>query len=885
MRFRVPRAALVFIVALILLCLSMSVSFAEEGKAVKLEFVPIYNLSAEEAIASCYSNLEQLGIDRSLVTITTLESVQKKIAVQSTQDVIDIVKQIMNTIDPPPPPPQKKPQVKEILETLTVHNLSPAELGYKLDEVMVTFMNFTRLEPGAENFFIYARDAEGTNSVTFYIPNIDEVNKIFFERKQGYIGYQVYIRATDREKVFVEQMKGIIGTVDMPLAGKEYKSIQVYYVEVSEAINSLKALGYHAINTSSESGSIDAAISKGASPVIYSAPAVSRQQVELSTNFGSGSSKDIRAGQFTTVQMRDPVATSDFHKLIIYGSAEEIAAVEEFIALIDVPARQIMIEAHVIEINVDDIEDIGLKAVEGIDDLIAGNVSSLFPGESGSSGDNNLFTYDDDGTPGGSFSATIQALVQDGKATIKARPKVVTVDGRQAIISIGRQVPVIQETQTSSDRSIFEINFVPVGITLNIKPRIGAGGREVQMEIDAVVSNVETINNVIADASLRAPELNTREVHNIVRIPNHQSLILGGLISTESERRTFKVPILGDLPLIGGIFQRSKTAETRTEIIIVITPHIAEEVQPRPYENDENPYLINDITFTPVGTDIFDELENIMLPSTYLIKQTDIEGMDLSTLEPLVTRQDIVKYSTDDPVLLTLRNIVRKVHLVKRLRMLEGPIPEGMADDLVLYNAEAFLIVYLEESNDLTIDELIPGRQIVIPSNPKPEEGFESSTPLWNSINFMQLTQRYGPMQEVVRTLMILDGKQPPEKMDIPKSEPVPVELIEAEVEEQDSDMIAYGPYKIGLQADDGGHRLVAISFELLPKEDVDRASIITRQDDIEALALAIFNGYTFEDLTSPTGSGMAAAGLAAGIDELLGDEIVEEINLEQIVN
>ena len=129
MRSRVPRAVLVFIVALSLLTLQPVSSTAEEGKAVKLEFVPYYELTPEDAIGQCYANLEQLGIDPSLITITKLESVKGKLlAVQSTQDLIDIVKQIMQNIDPTPSPPPKPQEVIEVLETLTIRNLSPGEL-------------------------------------------------------------------------------------------------------------------------------------------------------------------------------------------------------------------------------------------------------------------------------------------------------------------------------------------------------------------------------------------------------------------------------------------------------------------------------------------------------------------------------------------------------------------------------------------------------------------------------------------------------------------------------------------------------------------------------------------------------------------------------------
>jgi len=880
MRFWVARNALFIAMALLLAAFPGTISAAADNQPVKLEFVSIYNLPAPDAIAQCYTNLGKLGIDKNLVTITTLESVPNKIAVQSSQDIIDIVKQIMNTIDPPPPPPLVPCVPQEVLTDVNIKNLSPTELKYKLDEVMSTFMGFMPLQPGGDNLLFYARDNAGTNKITFYIPNLGEINKLYFERKQGYQGYKVYIRSIDQEQVAVDQIKGILSTIDLPLAGKSYKAVQLYYVEIDEAIKSLKSVGYYAVNTSTDTGAFTDLIKSGVSPVIYSAPSVTVQSVNLSTNFGSGSSKDIRAGQFTTVQMRDPVATTDINKVIVYGSPEEIAAVEEYLALIDVPARQIMIEAQVIEINVDALKDLGLKSVRGIDDLFKGDITSLFPGEGTAAADSNTFIYDDAGKPAGSFSAAIQALVEDGKATIKARPKVVTVDGRQAIISIGRQVPVIQETQVGDQRSIFEINFVPVGITLNIKPRIGAGAREVQMQVDAVVSNIETINNVIADASLRAPELNTREVHDIVRIPNHQALILGGLISTETERRTYRVPILGDLPLIGSLFRRSKTAEMRTEIIIVLTPHISEEVEPRPYEKDPNPYGINDAMLIPIGTDIFDEFRNILMPSNYIIKQTDIEGMDISTLQPLTQREKIVKHSVDDPVLLTLRSIVRKLNLVTELRMLgdSAHSPSWMDPELVRYNAEAFLILYLEETNGLTIDELIPGRQIVIPSNPVPEEGFESRAPLWNSINFLQVAQKYEPMQAVVASLMTLDGKQPPET----KVQVSPPENPQAAPSTPNA--IAYGPYKIGLLSGDGSHKLVSVSYELIPVEGTDRAMIESRVRDIEALALAILNDYSYEELTSPDGAGIAAGKLASGIDELLGGNVVDQINLQQSV-
>ncbi|MCX6645433.1 MAG: hypothetical protein NTY09_03620 [bacterium] len=725
-----------------------------------MEFVPIYNLGQEEAILQLYQNLELIGIDRTDLVITTLASVPDKIVIQGPRELIDIAKQILNTIDPPPQPPDPPPP--ELIDQITIRNLAPSDFAAKLDEVMNNFIGMVKLEPSADNFIVYARSIDGSGQITFYTPNMDTVTQAFIQQPLGYQGYQIYIRATTNEQALIASIKQIVATIDQPVTARSYKVLNVYYLQVDEAIGSLNAAGFNAVLTSAGTDpNALSALQTGQGPIIYSAPQVDTTSAELSSRFSeNGSTSGIRGNGFTVLSFPDSVATTDTNRLIIFGTQSEIASVETYIALIDVPARQVLIEAQVIELNVDDLDDLGLRAISGQDDILSGAINPVFPGESSSSGPGgNFFTYDDSGAPQGNFQASLAALILDGRATVRARPKVVAVDGRQAIITIGRQVPVVQETLNPDDRSVFNISFVPVGITLNIKPRIGRGGEEVQMQVNAVVSNVETLNNVVSELSLVAPELATREVSTVVRIPNHQSLILGGLISTELETRTYKIPLLGDLPLIGSLFRRTREIRDRTEIIIVITPHVAEETEERDYGSDSpNPYTITDPYLIPLGSEILDNLDNVLFPGEYLIKQVDIRGINIVTGQPEIPADQIVPYSSNDPVMLTLLAIIRKLSLVDNLRMMSGiEIPADMDEVTARYHAEAFLIAYLRYLNSLDIAGISAGRRLLVPSFPIPGEGFEEPDLAWHSVHYLSITRANPILTGLAETIRWLD--------------------------------------------------------------------------------------------------------------------------------
>ena len=722
---RINRIILLTIIGFLLITLPIS---AQEEKTRKFEYLPLYKYKTEPetALKLLKDNLAQLGIleDRIVVTILPLEP--DKLAVQGEASVIEIAKTLMRNIDPPPPaPPQPPAKPQDLIMSFYVKHMHPKELWRKIDEIMHNFLDFQRFDAGADNMVVYARGDGVQNQINLFIPDFVKAEKDFLNPKQGYSGYRVFVHATQNEKPFIDTLMDFVTTIDKAPGEMRYEIIPVYYVEIKEMIKELQAAGYNAVDTGNAvDANILQLIKSGASPVIYSAPKISSESTSISTQFSGGTGGQIRGNQFQVLAYANPTSTADIFNLVVYGTRQEIQAIRDFIALVDIPAKQILIEAQIIEINIDDLHDLGLREIRGYDDLIQGTVFPKFPGEGTTPQEEtaNIFTYDDSGASRGSFEASIAALILEGKATIKARPKVTTVDGRQAIISIVRQVPVAQETiSPNSDRSTFDISFVPVGITLNIKPRIGRSNSEIQMQVNAVVSNVETINNVVSGLNIQAPELNTREVSTIVRIPNHQSLILGGLISTQTERRTYKVPILGDLPLLGKLFSRTRSSKDRTEIIIVLTPHIANEVGGRTSE-EANKYQLNSEFLKPKDSPILDSLDNMVSRSSYIVKFADIEGIDPITKQPMsFTGEKPLVGSANDPVFLTVRNIVNQLNLVDSLNLMDSIVfpsdyPYPHNDDERRIFAEAFIIDYVIGVNDINLDNLTVGKTLLVPS-------------------------------------------------------------------------------------------------------------------------------------------------------------------------
>lgn len=165
------------------------------------------------------------------------------------------------------------------------------------------------------------------------------------------------------------------------------------------------------------------------------------------------------------------------------------------------------------------------------------------------------------------WEARLKALEQKGKARVLANPRMAVVNGRQATISIGSQRFIqVQFLQWGNQQE--RIETVDIGVRLEIRPWTGGNG-EVTTFINTRFSNINQI-----DPQSGLPLLATREATTSVRVKDGETIVIGGLKLSQKFSTKRKVPILGDLPLLGPLFRSANKSEVESELVLFVTPHI-----------------------------------------------------------------------------------------------------------------------------------------------------------------------------------------------------------------------------------------------------------------------------------------------------------------------
>jgi type IV pilus assembly protein PilQ len=264
--------------------------------------------------------------------------------------------------------------------------------------------------------------------------------------------------------------------------------------------------------------------------------------------------------------------------LIITDYAANIEKVKKLIEGIDKPPQQVLIEVKILDITSKDLHNIGVTY--SADYKPAGDVKGLFQrntryqeelkGTVGMAGPSSAlsggqFQVNTLNFKGLSITATIDALVQDQKANLLASPSIAVLNNREARIVIGEKVPYKERTQTTTGTTE-TTKFIDVGTTLRVTPSINADGY-ITMMVHPEVSSV----TAILDAG---PRITTRECDTTVRVMEGETIVLGGLIKQQDDRTRSKIPLLGDLPIIGLLFSDRSKEQTQTELAVFITPKI-----------------------------------------------------------------------------------------------------------------------------------------------------------------------------------------------------------------------------------------------------------------------------------------------------------------------
>ena len=266
--------------------------------------------------------------------------------------------------------------------------------------------------------------------------------------------------------------------------------------------------------------------------------------------------------------------------LLFYGTESEALSVREIISALDVAPRQVSLEARVIAISKQAAKELGVDwswsalpqypRVRRGDDG-AWEVGGRNAGNEGTSAPGIIrFGRGPEGVPFEFYySAAIRALITDGRAKMLARPNITTVQGHEALINIGAEVPV-PRTTTSNTVTTTGIDYREAGIILRYTPRVTADGN--------IVARVHTeVSTPVFVEDLKAYRFQKRSADTTVRLKNGETMVIGGLIDSDESRSLSKIPFLGDIPILGAFFRSVRTSKTETELMIFLTAHVLDE--------------------------------------------------------------------------------------------------------------------------------------------------------------------------------------------------------------------------------------------------------------------------------------------------------------------
>ena len=424
-----------------------------------------------------------------------------------------------------------------------------------------------------------------------------------------------------------------------------YHSYRLSYMQSDRVLALLKALGYSTVEFSSGRGeSINESIfSEFAQPKKYPLviKIIDAAKTSLMQPAMDGARNVMGVDRLSGTYLHQSTTGAPEQRLLFIYEKEYPEQLNALLNLlrneVDVPASQIVIEALVVEINTNKAQELGLKynfydrkMTTSLDNQTFSDGSSQYGIRSDfSSNTDSKFQFDSsvmgyDGSipisPGYSrinplgFKATLDAFISDGTAEVLTNPTILVLDGRQALIRIGTQIPneTIQSTAYGTQTSV---TYIDTGIVLNIRPRISEDGSEVTMQTEAIVSSFRP--NTLD--SKKAPEIESKTVQSFVRVADNTPFIIGGLIDKKKTNSSTGIPFLSKIPLLGNLFKSDAESASDREVIIVLTPHIMDASE------KSFSYVI------PKDSQSFDSFDNLLFRNAYRIRDDDLFDLSFAT--------------------------------------------------------------------------------------------------------------------------------------------------------------------------------------------------------------------------------------------------------------
>jgi general secretion pathway protein D len=263
------------------------------------------------------------------------------------------------------------------------------------------------------------------------------------------------------------------------------------------------------------------------------------------------------------------VAEESSNTLLLRATAEEWEWIQKILKDIDLRPLQVLIEAVIVEVTRTQDLNVGVDAT--VTHAYRGQRASADLPQTPSARDFLLQLADGHGTI--NFTAALNALASRGELRIRSLPVIVGQNNKQALLNVGSSRPFVSVSQTVPNDPTGRVQttqYIDVGTKLQITPRINTDGY-VNLEV------AQTANSATAEIQFDAPVINKREATTQIFLRDGQTTVLGGLADNTRDVTRTGIPVLRDIPLLGGLFGSTHKSNIETELYVFLTPHIIAE--------------------------------------------------------------------------------------------------------------------------------------------------------------------------------------------------------------------------------------------------------------------------------------------------------------------
>jgi general secretion pathway protein D len=267
--------------------------------------------------------------------------------------------------------------------------------------------------------------------------------------------------------------------------------------------------------------------------------------------------------------------------IVVYATPQDYAVIENAMRQLDTVPLQVLLEAVIAEVTLTNDLKYGVQYFYQPSDkhqltLSSGGATILpsFPG----------FSYIF--SEGTNIKIILDTLAEVTHVEVVSSPEVLVLNNRTATLQVGDQVPIAtsQAVSVTADNApiVNTIQYEPTGVILKVTPRVNQGGM-VMMDISQEVSDVASTTT----SSLNSPTISQRKIESSVAVQDNETIALGGLISSSTTKGSSGLPFLSEIPVLGGLFGTKQDDVTRTELMVLITPHVVDNLEKARAVTDE----------------------------------------------------------------------------------------------------------------------------------------------------------------------------------------------------------------------------------------------------------------------------------------------------------